>query len=177
MKIMWNSPFSVHKWSLGGTQPGPFIVLLSMAAFVLHRQSWTVQQRSYSLQRLRYSLPRPLQKTFANPWYGRAGASVGTALVPPKLSWCLSFSEELCFCWCPRGHSGLTPSSGTEGRYDSGPYRTTRFHPRGRATWHCPLRQSQGASNHALSALVAYYLPFITMPWMFTKVKNSLPMK
>ena len=99
----------------------------------------------------------------------------------PAANWCLSCSDESCIssevhevtlAW------DLCPPGALTARLLWVKTRSiARFPPREGTTWLCPLRWSWGASNSVLRVLAAYYLPFITMLWTFSKVKNSLPMK
>ena len=99
----------------------------------------------------------------------------------PAANWCLSCSGESCIssevhevtlAW------DLCPPGALTARLLWVKTRSiARFPPREGTTWLCPLRWSWGASNSVLRVLAAYYLPFITMLWTFSKVESSLPMK
>lgn len=69
VKILWNSDFSAYN-SFTGTQPPPFVYIMSMAAFVLQLHSWEAEIETIHPQSLNYLLPGHCSGKAADPWLG-----------------------------------------------------------------------------------------------------------
>ena len=65
MKLKFRCPYTGFLLLYVGPPPCPFIYILSMAAFVLQRQRWTVATETV-LQNLKYLLSVPLQEKSAD---------------------------------------------------------------------------------------------------------------
>ena len=63
-----------------GTQPHPFVYILSSAIFLLRQQNWVVAIRPFDQQSIKYLAPENLQKKFAD----HCSVAVATNIVQNK---------------------------------------------------------------------------------------------
>lgn len=70
MKNIWNSTFTVHKKSFIRTHPYSFILMLSVAAFVLQRHSWEATETVWSAKPKMFALWLFTEKVCWPPHWG-----------------------------------------------------------------------------------------------------------